>query len=483
MTALTAAALIISSNGRVWNPALHPRDRKGRFIETYAEVRAFLRKSSKKADFAGRVVAMDPDGTVVVQVSHGTGIYAHPEMQGRLVRISSKNIEALSAKAHIRTAPGSAPEGSDTLTPLPAKQLDSVSRAATQIATKSGVDLGAAPDANDAEAQLEYLERVADAAEKAKIPAARDALLDYRSEIRHDPNAEDTVKEVRALLPEAYKTDIPALNSKDATPEADKPDTDSHTTTAKDYAARNADEQRLAAETLRLHREASAAAREQKKRDAAAKKAAKQSTPTPTPTPEPDADAETDPGADDVTEPDTEDTPEDRAARAEELRGIAAGLRRQIADRDENGRSPEGFSNKQLNAIDANEAKNLETRAQALEDGESDPGEGASATKNRRTLAEARARLRSTAADADAEPETPGEKLARLDEQAATAKAARIALSKDQATERDRAYFNRISDLTNEERAAKAERYAEVLEAQVCVCVCISEWVRVEIDR
>ena len=35
--------VIIDSLGRKWDPKKHPRDRKGRFIETFAEVRAFMK--------------------------------------------------------------------------------------------------------------------------------------------------------------------------------------------------------------------------------------------------------------------------------------------------------------------------------------------------------------------------------------------------------------------------------------------------------
>ena len=43
-TQALTAAIIIDSLGRRWNPALHPRDRKGRFIETFAEIRGFMKR-------------------------------------------------------------------------------------------------------------------------------------------------------------------------------------------------------------------------------------------------------------------------------------------------------------------------------------------------------------------------------------------------------------------------------------------------------
>ena len=184
------ARMIIDSLGRPWDPLKHPRDRKGRFIETFAEIRAFLKgKGSTKADFTGRVVAMDPDDTAIVQVRGGRGQYAN--LRDRLVRVPTEKLEGVEYKARI---------GQPAPRALPRSEMDKFLKRARGAGIRTDGMIGW--KAEDPPDQLAELEKLAERAEKAGDITLRDALLAARARIRGESSNDDTINKAKALLPE-----------------------------------------------------------------------------------------------------------------------------------------------------------------------------------------------------------------------------------------------------------------------------------------
>lgn len=187
-SALTAGGIIIDSLGRRWNPAKHPRDRKGRFIETFGEIRAFMRgKGYTKPDFTGRVIALNEDGTGVVQVTGGRGEYA--KMIGRLARVPLANLENAEYKARIGQRPSPAND-------VQRQEINGfIERMRADGRTPPGFTPG-----DDIATQLKDIEALAEFAEDNGDNDARDALLDIKSALRGEPSSEEVEREVKALL-------------------------------------------------------------------------------------------------------------------------------------------------------------------------------------------------------------------------------------------------------------------------------------------
>ena len=184
--ALTAACFS-DSLGRPWCPHKHPRDRHGRFIETFAEVRAFLKKGKgRKSDFTGKVVAMDPDGTAVVEITGGRGQYAN--LRKRLVRVPTANLEGVEYKARIGAQPPRA------LTRNERAEIDTF---VDRIRSRKKFT----PSSDPVE-QLRDLERLAEAAEDADDTDARDAFLEAKNKVRNQGSTDEKNEQARALLPD-----------------------------------------------------------------------------------------------------------------------------------------------------------------------------------------------------------------------------------------------------------------------------------------
>ena len=190
---LIASGIIIDSLGRRWNPALHPRDRHGRFIETFAEIRAFLKKGSQRADFTGRVIAIDRDNTAVVQIRGGRGQYAN--LRDQLVRVPIDKTEAVEYKARI---------GQDPPKALAPERRSSIDAFVKRIRAK-GTRVKDFTRSTDPVDQLQDLERLAEAAEKAELPTERDRLLDLKGEIRGEPRNDVILDQAKAILPDAQE--------------------------------------------------------------------------------------------------------------------------------------------------------------------------------------------------------------------------------------------------------------------------------------
>ena len=196
------AFIIIDSLGRKWNALLHPRDRKGRFIETFAEIRAFLKgMGSTKADFTGRTVAMDPDGTAIVQVRGGRGKYA--SLRNQLVRVPMDKLETVEYKARIGQ-------------PAP-RALDAPRRSrAGEVAKQTGQTFRHGKPTDE----LVQIERIAEAAEKAELLDIRDEMLEAKRYIRQEPSNDEVLGQAKALLPSQPESDQIPLGG---VPEAPEP--------------------------------------------------------------------------------------------------------------------------------------------------------------------------------------------------------------------------------------------------------------------
>ena len=186
------ASVIIDSLGRRWTPSKHPRDRKGRFIETFGEVRGFMRgKSYTKPDFSGRVVAMNPDGTAIVQISGGRGGYA--SASGRMVKVSMDQLEMAEFKARLGKATNIRPA-----TPDEAREIQSL----VQRMRTSGKKV-VIPDFDTAlspEDQYARVEEIAELAEDYGFPDERDSLLNVKSLLRGEDEESKIEDEVKAIL-------------------------------------------------------------------------------------------------------------------------------------------------------------------------------------------------------------------------------------------------------------------------------------------
>ena len=193
--ALTASGIIIDSLGRRWNPALHPRDRHGRFIETFAEIRAFLKQGSSRADFTGRVIAIDRDNTAIVQVRGGRGKYA--ELRDQLVRVPINKTEAYEPKARI---------GQPAPRPVTKGQRAQINQFVRRV-RGAGARAKDFPRGDDPTDQLIALEDLADKAEKADLPDVRDRALDFKGYIRSEPSKSDILDAAKAILPDAREGD------------------------------------------------------------------------------------------------------------------------------------------------------------------------------------------------------------------------------------------------------------------------------------
>ena len=111
LIAITAAggAAIPMSNGSWWKPWLHPRDRFGRFIETFSQVKFSLKTGGETNDATGRVNSIDPDGGIWIDLEEALsqeakarfGQYAPGTAR---VKVDKKDIEVLDAKARINKA-------------------------------------------------------------------------------------------------------------------------------------------------------------------------------------------------------------------------------------------------------------------------------------------------------------------------------------------------------------------------------------------
>jgi hypothetical protein len=109
MGALTAggASAIVDSLGRIWKPWLHPRDHKGRFIQTFGSVKFRTKKGGEFNDASGVVENMDRDGSIWVRIDKALSLDASQKFQrGDLVRVRKEDIEVFDAKARIAQGRG-----------------------------------------------------------------------------------------------------------------------------------------------------------------------------------------------------------------------------------------------------------------------------------------------------------------------------------------------------------------------------------------
>ena len=166
------ARFIIDSLGRRWDPLKHPRDRKGRFIETFAEVRAFFRSFDTTPRFSGRVRAMDRDGTAVVEILGGKGF--NGEEPGSLVRVPMKNLEEMDLRARLHK-PGEDPHHDAeprSLNEDERRELESIAARNPEI--KPHIDAALASDSS--EEQQRHIGDAMRAAEDNDKPDLRDDL-------------------------------------------------------------------------------------------------------------------------------------------------------------------------------------------------------------------------------------------------------------------------------------------------------------------
>ncbi len=95
---IVAAGTVTDSLGREWDPLLHPRDRKGKFIHTFRSIRAFLTADGTDAWATGEVEEVNADGSIRMRVTKVADA-KYNEYVGQLTDVPSNQVENINEKA------------------------------------------------------------------------------------------------------------------------------------------------------------------------------------------------------------------------------------------------------------------------------------------------------------------------------------------------------------------------------------------------
>jgi hypothetical protein len=96
---------IIDLLGRLWDPAKHPRDRRGRFIRTFSRLTYRPKGSSKRSPtFRGYAEAFDSDGNVMMKVTQVDEGYGYGLQPGDMVLVKQSEVSTSLVKALMDSA-------------------------------------------------------------------------------------------------------------------------------------------------------------------------------------------------------------------------------------------------------------------------------------------------------------------------------------------------------------------------------------------
>lgn len=195
------ARIIIDSLGRVWNSALHPRDRHGRFIETFAELRGgWLTSGGAERDtplFGGRAIAGSRDGTsFLVQIQSALDEPGNPWLDriGEIHSVPLNDLQTVEPIARI------ARKLNDTERIRFSQHVQSLSR----IAPDAAAEIQAALDTQDRQEQMARLDKARDLLDAHPdmqvTPQIRDDIWNVMDDLGERPTEEEAGAEAARIL-------------------------------------------------------------------------------------------------------------------------------------------------------------------------------------------------------------------------------------------------------------------------------------------